>query len=1428
MRSTETVIPTLVLLTCLFLYGETASAQTLRLRQAGTDNVRLAVQVGQTINIEVYADLQTTQAAGISFFVSVPDDAFQVLDKGLPGQVGTQPFSPGPLFQGAVTPTNVLVPESDPVVAQIPGQQLDYSAVLGIGSDRIRTGQGVVATFSLLCVKPIENGQIRLDDNPIRETKLFLSDGVSDKRFVTVQGMEISVTGIDLTDIPDVILLPGQSDSVQIGTLNDYIANTLSPVDSIRWTFEPSDPDSLTITIDPETKVVKVVPEDGWRGKVRIVWTATESRLLAGQIALSASEISDIVVNNPPRYNLPRGPDGAKRDTVRFVEDQHPFVPGAGSPDPSRAFRGPILDALVEDLDPDARFDYAALALGANGSANVRGDEDQSTHQLLVWSAPDFAGVDSFRVLVQDQYRAQDTLRVIVEVEEVPDAPSFIVPVSQREPRISRGSTKRYDYETFVQDVDTPLDSLILRWVNDPDDHFVVDTLRVAGRLGVEVTGDATYTGDGRVSFTVRDPADTTNLIDTMVLFFTSADALPPVVFPSEAKLDVAPAGGPDQEILDDFVEDPDNDDAELSWFVPSVTVSQISLDESRVMSVSAPAGFVGYEAVSLTVSDPSSQSDNLLLRIYSSDGRPVIGGIPDVVLDRGDQNQELDLDGYYYDLDNQDNQMLWRVLDTYDTANLQVGIDPLSHIVTYFAPDDAVFRTETVVFQVVDPGGVSAEDTVLVTIRSGGVDPGGDFDISPPLPPLQAAVGQLVQVLDLSNHLATSATVPDSTISWSVSRAGRLGTAITSARGIVSVLGDQSGLDTLEFVARDQIGRTKTASTVIRYVGAGESLELRSIPDIVFIATQAFEDLVLNDYVLDKETHPDSLMQWDFTDIGTGDASILLKIKDDSSVLAVSNDIAETQVIFVARNTTSGITGRDTVRVISQDPALAAKPLKALPPIIIQAGATDSSVVLNDYLPDDATPSKTNWSVSGQTMTLPIISPTAPHVLTLRSVGTTVGVDTLSFSVDMGGGFRATGDMVVTIIEPIDDSTLEMRVVPNPINGDYLDFYVMARTELASNPTVVASFEGDTTIAVRQIEDELEVRGVLIWAGSLRLRTRANGTVQFRAQALTALGSSVDASTSISVGTAAPGKLLALEHGGVRVEIGAGAVHRETRVALLSRPWSAGAEAGAAKPAADLGPELTPQMSVDLYPAGLALAETATIRLDLPGDTASQGDLYRRQEAKWEFVGASAGPISIAQFGQYAVMADEVSPEIATPALDAEGALRVPVSDGGSGIDGSGLWLRVGDQTLDGRREGPTALWAVPAGLWDQLGSATIQVGDRAGNVSTLDLADISLTHVSPAEVGLGANYPNPFNPETSIPFTVPSYHAQATVSLTVYNLTGQTIRELVAMPLPAGRHSASWDGRDAAGRQVGSGVYIYRLQVGGQIRTRQMLLLK
>ena len=95
-----------------------------------------------------------------------------------------------------------------------------------------------------------------------------------------------------------------------------------------------------------------------------------------------------------------------------------------------------------------------------------------------------------------------------------------------------------------------------------------------------------------------------------------------------------------------------------------------------------------------------------------------------------------------------------------------------------------------------------------------------------------------------------------------------------------------------------------------------------------------------------------------------------------------------------------------------------------------------------------------------------------------------------------------------------------------------------------------------------------------------------------------------------------------------------------------------------------------------------------------------------------------------------------------------------------------------------------------------------------------------------TPTAFVLGPNYPNPFNPATTIPLAVPAEAGD--VDLTIYNVLGQPVREVWNGPLAAGEHRLTWDGRDVQGQSVAAGVYLYRLQVGDQMRIRKMVKLE
>ena len=89
-----------------------------------------------------------------------------------------------------------------------------------------------------------------------------------------------------------------------------------------------------------------------------------------------------------------------------------------------------------------------------------------------------------------------------------------------------------------------------------------------------------------------------------------------------------------------------------------------------------------------------------------------------------------------------------------------------------------------------------------------------------------------------------------------------------------------------------------------------------------------------------------------------------------------------------------------------------------------------------------------------------------------------------------------------------------------------------------------------------------------------------------------------------------------------------------------------------------------------------------------------------------------------------------------------------------------------------------------------------------------------------------LSQNYPNPFNPITTISFSVTQ--TSSFVTLNIYNIKGQQVKQLISEQLPAGQHSVVWNGKDDKNKSVSTGIYFYKLKVKKYEKTRKMILLK
>lgn len=144
------------------------------------------------------------------------------------------------------------------------------------------------------------------------------------------------------------------------------------------------------------------------------------------------------------------------------------------------------------------------------------------------------------------------------------------------------------------------------------------------------------------------------------------------------------------------------------------------------------------------------------------------------------------------------------------------------------------------------------------------------------------------------------------------------------------------------------------------------------------------------------------------------------------------------------------------------------------------------------------------------------------------------------------------------------------------------------------------------------------------------------------------------------------------------------------------------------------------------------------------------------------------------------------------------------------------------------------TVRWTSPAA---GAGDVTLYVAGNAANGNFFNSGDrIYATSVAWTEGGLSAvpgaaiaslgdNYPNPFNPRTTISYTLDE---AGSVRLAIYGMDGRLVRRLEDGSRAAGEHRVAWDGLDGDGRAVPSGTYLYRLEAGTVRDTRTMTLLR
>jgi len=160
----------------------------------------------------------------------------------------------------------------------------------------------------------------------------------------------------------------------------------------------------------------------------------------------------------------------------------------------------------------------------------------------------------------------------------------------------------------------------------------------------------------------------------------------------------------------------------------------------------------------------------------------------------------------------------------------------------------------------------------------------------------------------------------------------------------------------------------------------------------------------------------------------------------------------------------------------------------------------------------------------------------------------------------------------------------------------------------------------------------------------------------------------------------------------------------------------------------------------------------------------------------------------------------------------------------------GFDLWTEAWTQivpsgTAPSAREGAAAVYDAAADRMVFFGGNDGTSLNEVWAVENLSNTVTSAGRRTASALTLEQNVPNPFNPSTTIAWTL---QRPGPVQLRVFDVRGAVVRTLVSGDAAAGEHRDTWDGRDDGGRRVASGVYFYRLETADAVRSRSMVLLK
>ncbi|MFH1701312.1 MAG: Ig-like domain-containing protein [Candidatus Zixiibacteriota bacterium] len=848
-----------------------------------------------------------------------------------------------------------------------------------------------------------------------------------------------------VSDIPNQSITEGSTFATI--TLDDYVSDIDNLDSEITWSYSGNS----ELTVDITARVATItIPDADWVGTETITFTATDPGFLSDFDAadFTVTNINDApVVAGIPDESIAEGSSFAVINLDDYVTD-------------------------VDNLDTEMTWTYS-------GNTNLTVDITARVATITPISA-EWNGTETITFTAEDPGLATGFDAADFTVTPVNDAPVVIDIPDQT---ISEGGAfTTINLDAFVSDIDNTDAEMNWTYSGNIDLIVSIDLNRIAT---IDIPSPD-WNGNETITFTATDPGLASGA-DAVVFTATNVNDAPVVAdIPNQTIIE----GSLFTTInLDDYVNDIDNADDELTWSYSGNT--ELSVDiTARVATITMPTpDWNGTETITFTATDQGllSDSDPVIFTVTPVNDAPIVSDIPNQTVVEGDVFTTINLDDYVSDVDNTDTEMTWSY-----SGNVELTVDITARVATISIPTAEWNGTETITFTAEDPGFATDSDPATFTVTAV-----GDAPVVTDIPDQSIAEGASFTTINLDDFVS-DADNTDAEMTWSYSGNTELIVDITTRVATITTPGiDWNGSETITFTASDPGLLTGSDPATFTATAVNDAPVVLDIPDQTVLEGDVFTTINLDDYVSDVD-NTDAEMTWSYS----GSTELIVDITARVATITIP---------------TAEWNGNETITFTAEDPGLAtgsdpatftvtpvndAPVVTDIPDQAIVEGASFATINLDDFVSDiDNLDTEITWSYSGYTeltvdITARVATITTPTIdwngsetitFTASDPGLLTGSDPATFTVtpindapivsDIPDQTVLEGDVFTTInlddyVSDVDNTDAEMTWSYSGSTELIVD--ITARVATISIPT--AEWNGNETITFTAEDPDLAI----------------------------------------------------------------------------------------------------------------------------------------------------------------------------------------------------------------------------------------------------------------------------------------------------------------------------------------------------------------